>query len=167
LNGGRNSIYTSTRTLNRSKKKTKYYSILIDCEIEEMEKEKRKKERTLRRIEAAARQARFMADLRTFSLDGAWYPAPTWTATKNLGFWSSDSQAIWFRRLGLLASASFNGHVGAFYFLRLFYFPFPIFFPFVQWLIDENKFKCLIKMQLDFRGFFFFKTHTWLQNLVK
>jgi hypothetical protein len=43
----------------------------MDCEIEEMEKEKRKKERTLRRIEAAARQARFMADLRAFSLDGA------------------------------------------------------------------------------------------------
>lgn len=32
---------------------------------------------TLLRIEAAARQARFMADRRAFSFDGEWYPAPT------------------------------------------------------------------------------------------
>lgn len=36
------------------------------------------------RTEAAARQARFIAERRAFSFDGAWYPAPRWTATKNL-----------------------------------------------------------------------------------
>lgn len=49
-------------------------------------------------MEAAARQARFIAERRAFSFDGAWYPAPTWTATKNLPELSSPSTAA----IGLL-----------------------------------------------------------------
>lgn len=49
--------------------------------------------KTSRITEPATRQARLTADLRAFSLDGAWYPAPTWTATKNVAF--SSSSCIW------------------------------------------------------------------------
>ena len=62
----------------------------------ERERERERERETLRRIEEAARQARFMADRRDFSLEGAWYPAPTCTATKNLGLSSFASQAIGF-----------------------------------------------------------------------
>lgn len=44
--------------------------------------------RTLRRTEAAARQAHFIVFLKDFSLEWAWNPAPTWTATKNVGLFS-------------------------------------------------------------------------------
>jgi len=60
------------------------------------ERERERERKTLRKTEAAARHARFIADLRDFSLEGAWYPAPTCTATKNLGLWSSASQAMEF-----------------------------------------------------------------------
>lgn len=41
-------------------------------------------DRTSRRTAAAARQARFMARRYAFSLAGAWKPAPTCSAMKNL-----------------------------------------------------------------------------------